>query len=75
MSTAPADLEQVVRTVVEPVRRYLHRRTDGATADDVLGETLVVLWRRLDDVPADPVPWAIGIPAGTRRGHCWPTCS
>lgn len=65
MRTAPdqrrADLERVVRTVVEPVRRYLHRRTDAATADDVLGETLVVLWRRLDDVPADPVPWAIGI--------------
>lgn len=65
MRTAPdqrrADLERVVRAVVEPVRRHLHRRTDPATADDVLGETLLVLWRRLDDVPADPVPWAIGI--------------
>jgi len=47
--------------VVEPVRRYLARRTDAATADDVLSETLVVLWRRIDDVPADPIPWVIGV--------------
>lgn len=48
--------------VVEPVRRYLARRTDAATIDDVLNETLLVCWRRLDDVPAEPdeaVPWAI----------------
>jgi len=51
----------VARAVVEPVRRFLHRRTDAATADDALGETLLVLWRRSADVPADPVPWAIGV--------------
>ena len=45
--------------VADPVRRYLHRRTDAATADDVLGDTLLVCWRRLDDVPADALPWAI----------------
>lgn len=50
-----------MRDVVEPVRRYLARRTDSATADDVLSETLVVLWRRLDDVPNDSIPWAIGV--------------
>ena len=50
-----------MRDVVEPVRRYLGRRTDEATADDVLSETMVVLWRRLEDVPEDAIPWAIGI--------------
>jgi RNA polymerase sigma-70 factor, ECF subfamily len=59
--TRHARLEQIMREVVEPVRRYLARRTDAATADDVLSETLVVLWRRIDDVPDDPIPWAIGI--------------
>ena len=53
--------ERVMREVVEPIRRYLARRTDSATADDVLSESLLVLWRRLDDVPADAVPWAIGV--------------
>ncbi|MCO7219139.1 RNA polymerase sigma factor [Klenkia sp. PcliD-1-E] len=55
------EFEAVARAVVEPVRRYLHRRTDAATADDALGEVLLVLWRRAADVPADPLPWAIGV--------------
>ncbi|WP_439565552.1 RNA polymerase sigma factor [Microcella sp.] len=61
-----AEREQRFRTlaalVVEPVRRYLVRRTDAATADEVLNETLLVCWRRLDEVPTEPVeiiPWAI----------------
>lgn len=51
----------LVREVADPVRRYLWRRTDEATADEVLAETLVVLWRRFDDEPREPIPWAIGI--------------
>lgn len=48
--------------VFEPVRRYLVRRTDEATADDVAAETMLVLWRRPADVPADArVAWAIGV--------------
>ena len=53
--------EFVMREVVEPVRRYLARRIDEATADDVLSETLLVLWRRIDEVPDDVIPWAIGV--------------
>lgn len=51
----------LVLEVTDPVRRYLWRRTDEATADDVLAETLVVLWQRVDDPPREVVPWAIGI--------------
>ncbi len=61
-----AEREQRFRTlaelILEPVRRYLLRRTDAATADDVLSETLVVCWRRLDELPGGPdetIPWAI----------------
>lgn len=50
-----------MQEVVEPIRRYLARRTDSATADDVLSETLVVLWRRLDEVPDDAIAWSIGV--------------
>ena len=35
--------------LIEPLRRFLARRTDPATADDVLAETLLVCWRRFDD--------------------------
>ena len=34
------DVEATLRGLVEPVRRFLARRTDPATADDVLSETL-----------------------------------
>lgn len=54
-------LEAVMHDVVEPVRRYLARRTDSATADDVLSETLMVLWRRLEEVPDDAIAWSIGV--------------
>ncbi len=57
--------EAVVAVVYEPVQRYLRRRTDDATADDVLGDVLLVLWRRLDDVPADAtLPYAYGVARG-----------
>ena len=49
----------LVELIGDPVRRYLHRRTDAATADDVIGDTLLVCWRRLDEVPDDALPWAI----------------
>lgn len=53
--------EQLVAAIADPVSRYLRRRTDDATADDVLSETLVVLWRRFDDVREPAIAWAIGI--------------
>ncbi|MDJ0336676.1 sigma-70 family RNA polymerase sigma factor [Cryobacterium sp. PH31-O1] len=52
-------MRDLVVLVADPIRRYLHRRADAATADDVLGDTLLVCWRRLDEVPADALPWAI----------------
>lgn len=57
-------LRTLADRVVEPVRRYLARRCDAATADEVLNDVLVVCWRRLDEVPGEPaesIPWAIGV--------------
>jgi len=53
--------EALAAEVVEPVRRFLARRTDRDTADDVLAETLLVCWRRLDDVPEHALPWVYGV--------------
>ncbi|WP_160317588.1 RNA polymerase sigma factor [Arthrobacter sp. RIT-PI-e] len=52
---------RIAHEVVEPVRQYLVRRTDPGMIDDLLSETLVVLWRRRGEIPPTPVPWAIGI--------------
>lgn len=54
--------ETVVREeLLEPLRRYLARRTDPATADDVLAETLLVCWRRRDELPSPALPWAYAV--------------
>lgn len=56
-----ARFERAAPGLVEPLRRFLARRTDPATAEDVLAETLLVCWRRLDDLPAEPLPYAYGV--------------
>ena len=51
--------DDLLAEVHAPLQRYLQRRT--VDSDDVLAETLAVLWRRLDAVPADRLPWAYGV--------------
>ena len=43
------------------VKAYALRRADAASADDVVAEVFVVCWRRFDDVPADALPWLLGV--------------
>lgn len=48
----------------QAVLRYAARRTDPDTASDVVAETFLVAWRKLDDVPADPgqaEPWLYAV--------------
>jgi RNA polymerase sigma-70 factor (ECF subfamily) len=49
----------------EAVRRYVWRR-EPSIADDVVAETFLVAWRRLDDVPASARPWLIGVARNVR---------
>ena len=56
-----ARFEELAPELIEPLRRFLARRTDAASADDVLGDVLLVVWRRLDEVPVGAeLPWAYG---------------
>ena len=52
--------EQLFDRHREAVRAYLWRR-DPELAEDVTAETFLVAWRRLDDIPAEPLPWLIGV--------------
>jgi RNA polymerase sigma-70 factor (ECF subfamily) len=53
--------EALAPGVIDAVRRFLARRTDPATADDVLSETLLVCWRRFGQMPDDHLPWVYGV--------------
>ena len=59
--------ERIAPGLIEPLRRYLARRTDPDTAEDVLAETLRVCWRRVLELPEDPLPWAYGVAANCLR--------
>ena len=48
------------RSHYDEVLRYALRRTDPAWAADAAAEVFVVAWRRLGEVPAEPLPWLIG---------------
>ncbi|MGD9959201.1 RNA polymerase sigma factor [Nocardioides sp.] len=44
------------------LRRYVARRVSAGEIDDVMADVFLVLWRRLDDVPAQAaLPWAYGV--------------
>jgi len=46
------------------VLRYACRRVDEDTARDAAAETFLVAWRRLDVIPAEPLPWLYGVARG-----------
>ena len=53
---------QLMREVGEPLRRYVVRRVQPDQVDDVIADVFLVVWRRLDDVPADEaLPWCYGV--------------
>jgi RNA polymerase sigma-70 factor (ECF subfamily) len=41
----------------DDVRRFVRRRADPPSVDDVIGETFLIAWRRRCELPADPRPW------------------
>jgi RNA polymerase sigma-70 factor (ECF subfamily) len=67
-----AQFDRLYRSFGVDVLAYCRRRVAPEAADDVLAETFLVVWRRLDDVPDDPRGWLLGIArrviANQRRG-------
>lgn len=46
---------------VKQVTAFALRRVHAEDAKDVVSRTFTVAWRRLDDVPPEPLPWLIGV--------------
>ncbi len=43
------------------LERFVYRRVPPAHVEDIVAETFLTAWRRLDASPADPRPWLFGI--------------
>lgn len=54
--------EALAAEVYEPLQRYVRRRAPAQDVDDIVADTMLTLWRRLDDVPVDAgLPWTLGV--------------
>jgi RNA polymerase sigma-70 factor (ECF subfamily) len=53
--------EDVFRENYAAVRAYVLRRAPRDIVQDVVAETFLVAWRRLDEVPADALPWLYAV--------------
>ena len=68
-------LRRLFTAYAPAVANYLARRIEGSLdLDDLVDETFVIVWRRLDQVPSDfEFPWIIGVARNVahnaRRAH------
>lgn len=54
--------ERLYREHAGRVKAYALRRVGSeAAADEVVSDVFLVVWRRLDAVPDDPLPWLLGV--------------
>jgi RNA polymerase sigma-70 factor (ECF subfamily) len=67
-TSSPQEREQRFRDVYDAayvdLLRFVRRRVHPTHAEDVVGDVMLVAWRRLDDVPADPSAaraWLFGV--------------
>jgi RNA polymerase sigma-70 factor, ECF subfamily len=61
--------ERIYRENFRAVLRFAATRIDPERAKDVAAETFLVAWRRLDDVPAEPRAWLLGVARKVIAGH------
>jgi RNA polymerase sigma-70 factor (ECF subfamily) len=61
--------ETLFREHYAPVAQYVARRAPKTLADDVVAETFLVAWRRLDDVPSEALPWLLATARRTLSTH------
>lgn len=64
MDEQRARFEEIYRRCEQPVLAYASRRASAEAARDAVAEAFVAAWRRVDELPDDPLPWLI---AATRR--------
>ena len=53
--------EQLFRSQHAAVHSFTRRRMAPEAVEDVVSETFLVAWRRLRDLPEEPLPWLLGV--------------
>ena len=53
----------------DAVRAYVRRRAPADAVDDVVADTFLVCWRKLDAVPDEALPWLYAVARKTLANH------
>src|SRR5437762_3217814 len=53
--------EQIYAEQRGAVRAYVRRRVAEDAVDDIVSETFLVCWRKLDRIPDEPLPWLYAV--------------
>src|SRR5919198_142052 len=53
--------EEIYEEHREAVRLFVRGRAPESVVDDVVSETFLVCWRKLDRVPDEPLPWLYAV--------------
>jgi RNA polymerase sigma-70 factor (ECF subfamily) len=65
--------EQIYEEHHDAVQAFVRRRAPESVVDDVVSETFLVCWRKLERVPDEPLPWLYAVArktlANQRRKH------
>ncbi len=69
---APSDQERFAALWAEQsarVQAYVLRRVGENDAEEIVADVFLVAWRRLEDVPAEPLPWLLVVARNTIANH------
>jgi RNA polymerase sigma-70 factor (ECF subfamily) len=67
--SAESRFREIYERHQEHVRLYVRRRVAPDSVDDVVAETFLVCWRRLDEVPGEPLAWLYAVARKTLANH------
>ena len=57
--------DQIYSEHVAAVRAYVRRRAPEDVVDDLVADVFLVCWRKLDEVPAQALPWLYAVARNT----------
>jgi len=61
--------EEIYAAHKPAVEAYVRRRAPESSVEDVVSETFLVCWRKLDRVPEEPLPWLYAVARKTLANH------
>ena len=66
---ADSRFQSIYEHHLKDVTLYIRRRVAADAVEDLVADTFLVCWRKLDEVPHDPLPWLYAVARKTLANH------